>query len=109
MSLVVLALIQAFHGSAGYPVGYPTRRRPRTPSPPPEPDQERGNELLNSGEFGRVSSAYVPPRENKRNVARRLWMRELKPRSINPLALGEVSRIENRGHLGGGGSIFTFW
>ncbi|KAK3814267.1 MAG: WD40-repeat-containing domain protein [Benniella sp.] len=81
----LLALIQAFHGSAGYPV----RRRPRTPSPPPEPDRERGNELLNSGEFGRVNSAYVPPRENKRNVAGRLWMRELKPRSVNPLALGE--------------------
>ncbi|KAF9103458.1 hypothetical protein BGX27_010560, partial [Mortierella sp. AM989] len=65
------------------------RRLVRTPSPIPEPDREKGNELLNSGEFGRVDSAYIPASGNKKNLAQKLWMRQLKPRSVNPLALGE--------------------
>lgn len=67
-----------------------TRRRVRTPSPIPEPDTEKGNELLNSGEFGRVESAYIPSKDNKKNVTRKLWMRQLKPRTVNPLSIGEV-------------------
>lgn len=66
------------------------RRRARTPSPIPEPDTEKGNELLNSGEFGRVESAYIPSKDNKKNITRKLWMRQLKPRTVNPLSIGEV-------------------
>lgn len=60
----------------------------------PEPDRETGMELLNSGEFGRVESAYVPARVQKRTsgVAKRLWMRELKPKSVNSLSVGEVKQ-----------------
>ncbi|KAF9994669.1 hypothetical protein BGZ79_000543, partial [Entomortierella chlamydospora] len=75
------------------------RRRPRSPSPIPEPDREKGNELLNSGEFGRVDSAYVPSKENKKNLARKLWMRQVKPRSVNPLALGETILPDNPGKV----------
>ena len=63
----------------------------RTPSPIPEPNHQKGKELLNSGEFGRVDSAYLPSNEIKRNLVQKLWLRELKPRSVTPLALGEVS------------------
>ncbi|KAF9962032.1 hypothetical protein BGZ72_000099 [Mortierella alpina] len=75
------------------------RRRQRTPSPIPEPDREKGSELINSGEFGRVESAYTPARELKKNVARKLWMRELKSRKINPLSLGESILPENPGKV----------
>ncbi|KAF9357089.1 hypothetical protein BGX26_004263 [Mortierella sp. AD094] len=84
----------------GYGYGYSNyRRRARTPSPMPEPDREKGNELLNSGEFGRVDSAYVPSIENKKDLARKLWMRQLKPRSVNPLALGETILPDNPGKV----------
>ncbi|KAF9108569.1 hypothetical protein BGX29_010175 [Mortierella sp. GBA35] len=76
-----------------------TRRRQRTPSPIPEPDIEKGNELLNSGEFGRVDSAYIPSKDNKKNVARKLWMRQLKPRSVNPLSIGESILPDNPGKV----------
>ncbi|KAG0367553.1 hypothetical protein BGZ54_003675 [Gamsiella multidivaricata] len=76
------------------------RRPPRTPSPIPEPDREKGIELLNSGEFGRVDSAYIPAKDfKKKSIARRLWMRELKPRSINPLGLGESILPDNPGRV----------
>ncbi|KAG0267983.1 hypothetical protein BGZ95_002686 [Linnemannia exigua] len=76
-----------------------SRRRRRTPSPIPEPDTEKGNELLNSGEFGRVSSAYMPSKDHKKNVARKLWMRQLKPRSINPLSISESIIPDNPGKV----------
>ncbi|KAF9292044.1 hypothetical protein BGZ68_000612 [Mortierella alpina] len=64
-----------------------------------EPDREKGLELINSGEFGRVESAYIPARELKKNVARKLWMRELKSRKINPLSLGESILPDNPGKV----------
>ncbi|KAF9431424.1 hypothetical protein BGZ76_000321 [Entomortierella beljakovae] len=65
-------------------------RSARSPSPIPEPDSDKGKELINSGEFGRVDSAYIPTVENtKKNLVRKLWMRQLKPRSVNHLTLGE--------------------
>jgi hypothetical protein len=85
---IVLLLMQSAQSSNGFQMH--RRRRQRTPSPIPEPDTEKGNELLNSGEFGRVDSAYIPPKDNKKNVARKLWMRQLKPWSVNPLSIGEV-------------------
>ncbi|KAF9576494.1 hypothetical protein EC968_007972 [Mortierella alpina] len=75
------------------------RRRLRTPSPMPEPDREKGCELINSGEFGRVDSAYIPARELKKNVSSKLWMRELKSRKINPLSLGESILPDNPGKV----------
>ncbi|KAG0200580.1 hypothetical protein BGX28_006404 [Mortierella sp. GBA30] len=96
-AVLSLTLMQRLSGGLSNPFG--RRRRTRTPSPMPEPDREKGSELLNSGDFGRVDSAYVPAKENKRNVARKLWMRELKPRMINSLALGESIVPNNPGKV----------
>jgi WD repeat-containing protein 23 len=81
-------LMQSAQSGNGLPLH--ARRRVRTPSPIPEPDTEKGNEILNSGEFGRVDSAYIPSKDNRKNITRKLWMRELKPRTVNPLSIGEV-------------------
>ncbi|KAF9920875.1 hypothetical protein FBU30_009183 [Linnemannia zychae] len=90
----LLMLMQGGHGLPFHP-----RYRERTPSPIPEPDTEKGNELLNSGEFGRVDSAYIPSKDNKKSVTRKLWMRQLKPRTINPLSIGESIIPDNPGKV----------
>ncbi|KAF9547381.1 hypothetical protein EC957_008568 [Mortierella hygrophila] len=92
----LLMLMQTQSGN-GLPLH--ARRRPRTPSPIPEPDIEKGNELLNSGEFGRVESAYIPSKDNKKSVIRKLRMRELKPRTVNPLSIGESIIPDNPGKV----------
>ena len=87
-----MAIIQAIN--AGNDVSYGRRRRQRTPSPIPEPDLETGRELLNSGEFGRVESAYVPKTHQRRKgLSKKLWMRELNPRAVNTLSVGEVKKF----------------
>ncbi|KAG0250186.1 hypothetical protein BG011_008590 [Mortierella polycephala] len=73
--------------------------RTRTPSPIPEPDREKGNELLNSGEFGRVDSAFVPSNMRNKSASRKLWMRQLKPRTIDPLSIGETILPDNPGKV----------
>ncbi|KAG0050738.1 hypothetical protein BGZ83_004485 [Gryganskiella cystojenkinii] len=95
----VMAIIQAIN--AGNDVSFGRRRRQRTPSPMPEPDLEMGRELLNSGEFGRVESAYVPnTQQRKQNgLSKKLWMRELKPRAVNTLSLGESILPDNPGKV----------
>ena len=87
-----MAIINAINGGSSISIGSIRGRRQRTPSPMPEPDLETGRELLNSGEFGRVESAYAPSHMQKRkSVQKKLWMRQLKPKSVNPMSLGEVN------------------
>ncbi|KAG0286871.1 hypothetical protein BGZ96_009096 [Linnemannia gamsii] len=93
----LLMLMQSAQSGNGLPLR--GRRRARTPSPIPEPDIEKGNELLNSGEFGRVDSAYIPFKDNKKNITRKLWMRSLKPRTVNPLSIGESLIPDNPGKV----------
>ncbi|KAG0320450.1 hypothetical protein BGZ97_000162 [Linnemannia gamsii] len=93
----LLMLMQSAQSGNGLPLH--ARRRVRTPSPIPEPDTEKGNEILNSGEFGRVDSAYIPSKDNRKNITRKLWMRELKPRTVNPLSIGESIIPDNPGKV----------
>ncbi|KAG0228770.1 hypothetical protein BGX31_006448 [Mortierella sp. GBA43] len=79
----IFALLQARHQQV------PPRRARRSPSPIPEPDKEKGQEVLNTGEFGRVDSACVPSWE-KRNFTQRLWKRQLRPWSVDPVSIGET-------------------
>lgn len=86
-----MAILNALNGGSGISMGRVRGRRQRTPSPMPEPDLETGKEILNSGEFGRVESAYAPSHMQKRkSIQKKLWMRELKPKSVNSMSLGEV-------------------
>ncbi|KAG0288420.1 hypothetical protein BGZ98_004266, partial [Dissophora globulifera] len=93
----VIAFMQALQGGAFRSGG--GGRPPRTPSPIPEPDREKGKELLDSGEFGRVDSAYLPSNRNKRSLVQKLWMRELTPRSVTPTTIGESVLPANPGKV----------
>ncbi|GJJ73402.1 DDB1- and CUL4-associated factor 11 [Entomortierella parvispora] len=96
----LMAIINAINGGGGVGMGSIRGRRQRTPSPMPEPDLETGKALLNSGEFGRVESAYAPANMRKRkSVQKKLWMRELKPKSVNSLSLGESILPNNPGKV----------
>lgn len=68
---------------------FPNRRR--APSPTPEPDYQKGREILNSGDFGAVESAHLPAAVKMKNVSRKLWMRQLNPRVVNTTSIGEVT------------------
>ncbi|KAG0088993.1 hypothetical protein BGZ92_005430 [Podila epicladia] len=79
----VLRLMHSLHGNRTF------SNRRRAPSPTPEPDYEKGGEILNSGDFGAVESAYLTTAVPMKNVFRKLWMRQLNPRVVNTTSIGE--------------------
>ncbi|KAF9302642.1 hypothetical protein BGZ74_005051 [Mortierella antarctica] len=79
----VLRLMHSLHGNRTY------SNRRRAPSPTPEPDYQKGGEILNSGDFGAVESAHLTTAVPLRNVSRKLWMRQLNPRVVNTTSIGE--------------------
>ncbi|KAG0330683.1 hypothetical protein BG004_002039 [Podila humilis] len=81
----VLRLMETLNGGRH---GYSLSRREASPTP--EPDNEKGREILNSGDFGVVETAHSPVSTPSSNVTRKLWMRQLDPRSVNTTSFGEV-------------------
>ncbi|KAF9217529.1 hypothetical protein BGZ59_003542 [Podila verticillata] len=79
----VLRLMTNLSGNGSFP----SRRRAQSPTP--EPDYQKGREILNSGDFGAVESAHLPTAVTMKNVSRKLWMRQLNPRVVNTTSIGE--------------------
>ncbi|KAG0019528.1 hypothetical protein BGZ82_000123 [Podila clonocystis] len=89
----VLRLMHSLHGNR------PFSNRRRAPSPMPEPDYQKGGEILNSGDFGAVESAHLTAAVPMKNISRKLWMRQLKPRAINTTSIGENFLPSNPGKV----------
>ncbi|KAF9308558.1 hypothetical protein BG003_010938 [Podila horticola] len=89
----VLRLMHSLHGNRPFS----NRRRP--PSPMPEPDYQKGGEILNSGDFGTVESAHLTAAVPMKNVSRKLWMRQLNPRVVNTTSIGESFLPSNPGKV----------
>lgn len=81
--------MHSLHGNRTY------SNRRRAPSPTPEPDYQKGGEILNSGDFGAVESAHLTTAVPMKNVSRKLWMRQLNPRVVNTTSIGEVTEKRN--------------
>ncbi|KAF9425956.1 hypothetical protein BGZ94_007078 [Podila epigama] len=81
----VFRLVQTLNGR-----GRALDLRRRCSSPIPEPDYEKGKQIINSGDFGAVESAHVATAFPMKNVSRKLWMRQINPRAVNPSWIGET-------------------